>query len=335
MGDRLHIIITGENGSSSTFQFSRRKTYLAVTICTAVFLGACVLSLVAGDSLFINKELSQKVDTLASELARTEKAAAIYQAQLAKLEQSRAEQLELLKSEYEFKLHNQKALYDVKNTNLQMESVNLMNSAISELNARSEMIESVMDNIGVKIIQSDTQVPKDSGGPFIPVSEPSYDELAKKVDDYLRIIKYMPLGKPLEGTISSAFGTRNDPLNQKRSIHEGVDIRAKRGDEIRSTAAGVVIQAFKNGGYGNYVEIDHGNGYRTVYAHLQKFLVKKGQSVKRGQVIGLVGTTGRTTGPHLHYEIRLNKKPVSPEKFMKVADLAQPTPVLGPGNVQK
>ena len=210
-----------------------------------------------------------------------------------------------------------------------------MNSAISKLSARTEMIESVMDNIGVKIIKSSDQAPENSGGPFIPVKEPSYDDLARRVDDYLRIIKYMPLGKPIEGKVSSSFGTRNDPLNRKKSIHEGVDIRAERGEEIRSTAAGVVIKAFKNGGYGNYVEIDHGNGYQTVYAHMQEYLVKKGQSVKRGQVIGLVGSTGRSTGPHLHYEIRLNKKPVSPAKFMKVADLAQTVPAPGPGNVQK
>ena len=84
-----------------------------------------------------------------------------------------------------------------------------------------------------------------------------------------------------------------------------------------------MTKAFKNGGYGNYVEIDHGNGYRTVYAHLQNYLVKQGEHIEQGQVIGQVGDTGRSTGTHLHYEIRMGKKPINPSKFMKVADITQ------------
>ncbi len=335
MGDRYHIIITGEDGRSSTFQFSRQKFIVSAALCTVVFVGACILGLTASGSMSSNRQLGKKVEKLKTDLARKEKAAAIYQAQITKLEQAKEEQLATLKNDYEFRLHSQKAQYDVENTNLQLENVNLINSAISDLNARSELIESVMDNIGVTIIKSAEESPENSGGPFIPADEPSYDELAKKVDDYLRIIKYMPLGKPIEGPITSKFGTRNDPLNKKKSIHEGVDIRGRRGDKIHSTADGVVIKAFKNGGYGNYVEIDHGNGYRTVYAHMQKFLVKKGQAIKRGQVVGLVGSTGRSTGPHLHYEIHLHRKPVSPDKFMQVADLAHTISAPGPGNVQK
>ena len=335
MGDRYHIIITGEDGRSSTFQFSRHKFFLGAALCTVVFVGACILGLTASSLISSSRQLDRKVEKLKTELARKEKAAAIYQAQVAKLERAKEEQLENLRNEYEYKLHTQKAQYDVENTNLQLENVNLINSAISDLNAKSELIESVMDNIGVRIIKAAEESQENSGGPFIPAGEPSFDELAKKVDDYLRIIKYMPLGKPIKGPISSKFGTRNDPLNKKKSIHEGVDIRGSRGEEIRSTADGVVIKAFKNGGYGNYLEIDHGNGYRTVYAHLKKFLVKKGQSIKRGQTIGLVGSTGRSTGPHLHYEILLHKKPVNPDKFMQVADLAHTLPAPGPGNVQK
>ena len=226
-------------------------------------------------------------------------------------------------------------MYDVENTNLQLENVELMNSAINDLSVRSDLIESVMDNIGVQIIKSDEKSSENSGGPYIPATGSSYEELVRKVDDYLRIIKYMPLGKPVEGRISSKFGTRVDPLNGKKSIHEGVDILANRGEKIRATADGVVTKAFRNGGYGNYVEIDHCNGYVTAFAHMQKYLVKRGEKVKRGQIIGKVGSSGRSTGPHLHYEILLHKKPVSPDKFMKVADLARAIPAEGPGHVQK
>lgn len=335
MADRFHIIITGEDGRSSAFQFSRRKTFLTVGGCILVLATACVLTITAGGSLFDNQQLSRQVDKLESELAQNERATSLYQAQIAQLEQAKLKQIEALKKDYEFKLNNQKARYDLENTNLQLENVKLMNTAINDLNARSELIESVMHNIGVEIIKSAPESPENSGGPFIPANDPPYEELMKRVDNYLRTIKYMPLGKPVNGSISSKYGKRTDPVNKKKGIHEGVDIRGKRGDKIRATAGGVVIKAFKNGGYGNYVEIDHGNGYRTVYAHMQNYLVKKGESIEQGQIIGQVGSSGRSTGPHLHYEIRLNKKPVNPTKFMKVADLAHNLLVGSNVNVQK
>ncbi len=335
MGDRFHIIITGEDGRSSTFQFLRRNVFLTLASCTVIFIGACTIGLTAGASFFSNQNLNQKIDRLTRELARNEKAAAIYRAQIVKLEELKNEQIDTLRKDYEYKLHSQQAKYDLENTTLQLENVELMNSAINDLSVRSELIESVMDDIGIQVGRVAEQSSENSGGPYIPARTSSYDELVKKVDDYLRIIKYMPLGQPVEGRVSSKFGTRLDPLNGKKSIHEGVDIKGRRGDNVRATADGLVTRAFKNGGYGNYVEIDHGNGYTTAFAHMQKYLVKKGDKVKRGQVIGKVGSSGRSTGPHLHYEIRLKKKPVSPNKFMKVADLARAIPVEGPGHVQK
>jgi murein DD-endopeptidase MepM/ murein hydrolase activator NlpD len=262
------------------------------------------------------------VSELQTELSHKEQAATLYEKQIARLEQSKQVQIESLKKEYEYKLNNQKVYYDLENTNLQLENVKLMNSAISDLHARSEMIESVMTNIGVEIIKSAPESPENSGGPFIPVAEPSYDDLLKKVDTYLRTIEYMPLGKPVYGAITSKYGQRTDPLNNKQGFHVGVDIRGKHGTKIRATAAGVVVKAFRNGGYGNYVEIDHGNGYRTAYGHMQSYVVKEGESVTRGQIIGLVGSSGRSLGPHLHYEIRLHRRPVNPAKFMQVADLS-------------
>ncbi len=314
MGDLFHIIITGEDGHSSSFQFSRRKTLLTATATIIFIVAITIVTLMASGSLFENRYLNHKVDELQSDLSEKELVAAHYQ-----------KQIESLMKEYEYKLNNQKTHYDLENTNLQLENVKLMNSAISGLNARSELIESVMNNIGVEIIRSNQSTPEtseNSGGPFIPANDPPYDQLMKKVDSYLRTIKYMPLGRPVDGLITSKYGNRTDPLNSKQGIHEGVDIRGKHGEKIRATAAGVVVKAFINGGYGNYVEIDHGNGYRTVYAHMQNYLVKSGESVQQGQIIGQVGSSGRSTGPHLHYEIRLHRHPVNPTKFLNVADLS-------------
>ncbi len=322
MGDRFHIIVTGENGSSSTFQLSRRKTFLVAAACSIFFIFATIFGLYTGGYFFNNKNLSIVVDQLETELARNEKQNSVYLEQIRQLEQARQEQIESLKDDYEYKLSDQKVRHDLENTSLQLENVKLMNSAISDLNARSELIESVMGKIGVKIIKAPPETHENSGGPFIPADEPPYEELMKKVDKYLQTIKHMPLGRPINGAITSKYGKRTDPLNKKKGIHEGVDIRGRSGSKIRATADGVVIKAFANGGYGNYVEIDHGNGYHTVYGHMQSYLVKKGETVERGQVIGLVGDSGRSTGPHLHYEIRLHQQPIDPNKFMKVADLS-------------
>ena len=334
MADRFHIIITGEDGHSSTFQLSRQRIFLSASVCLLSLFFFLILIFTGSGSLFSNRHLSQEVDQLKTELSSRKQAAAAFQEQIARLERAKHEQIESLKKEYEYKLSNQKIHYDLENTNLQLENVKLMNSAISDLNARSELIESVMDNIGVEIIKSTPEPAVNSGGPFIPVSELDYDKLIKRVDTYLRTIEYMPLGKPVEGAITSKYGNRIDPLNNKKGFHVGVDIRGKHGTKIRATAAGLVVKAFRNGGYGNYVEIDHGNGYRTAYGHMQNYVVKKGETVTRGQIIGLVGSSGRSRGPHLHYEIRLHKKPVNPAKFMQVADLSHTLPSVVHSDVQ-
>ena len=246
-----------------------------------------------------------------------------YETLLVELKEKHNEQVTSQQQEYEALLADQKVRFDLETTSLQLENVQLMNTAVSDLYERSELIESVMGTIGVEIKKTAAaQDQKNSGGPFVPDNEISYDGLVQQVDNYLKTIRAIPLGRPVSGKISSRFGKRTDPVNKKKAIHEGVDIKGKRGDRILATASGKVIKATKNGGYGNYVEIDHGNGYITAYGHMQNYLVKKGERVKQGQVIGQVGSTGRSTGPHLHYEIQLNKKPIDPVKFIKVADIS-------------
>jgi len=112
--------------------------------------------------------------------------------------------------------------------------------------------------------------------------------------------------------VTSAFGRRIHPLTGERRMHTGVDLRAAEGAPIRAAAEGVVRQAGRKGGYGNVVEIDHGDGTSTVYAHASRLVVKPGQHVERGDTLGLVGHTGHTTGPHLHFELRRHGHPVDP-----------------------
>ncbi len=197
----------------------------------------------------------------------------------------------------------------------------MMSTTVSELNERNELIEKVMDSIGISHARGKQTGTKNSGGPFIEQQETKLDDLLYRTDRYLKILQHLPLGRPVQGAISSRFGKRKDPINNKNAFHSGIDFHGKSGDKILATADGTVKRIFRNGGYGKYILIDHGNGYTTGFAHLKTYLVKKGERIKRGQVIGLVGNTGRSTGSHLHYEVALDKKPINPYKFMEIASL--------------
>jgi murein DD-endopeptidase MepM/ murein hydrolase activator NlpD len=126
-----------------------------------------------------------------------------------------------------------------------------------------------------------------------------------------------PAGRPVQkGWISSYYGYRNDPFNGRREYHKGLDIAAKDGSDIVAVAGGVVTWADERWGYGNLVEINHGNGYVTRYAHCKEILAKEGEAVKKGQVVALMGSTGRSTGPHVHFEVLKHGKQVNPLDFI-------------------
>ena len=129
--------------------------------------------------------------------------------------------------------------------------------------------------------------------------------------------KTLPKGSPLKkGWISSTFGWRTDPITGKKEFHEGMDFAGRAGTEITVAGAGIVTWSAKRDGYGNTVEVDHGNGYVTRYAHNKENLVKVGDRVEKGQVIALIGSTGRSTGLHVHFEVLHNGKPINPKKFI-------------------
>ena len=170
-----------------------------------------------------------------------------------------------------------------------------------------------------------------SGGPYIPEKNEflkdkkvndKVSKLYKTVDDvayYREVLSYVPVGKPVWSLwVSSAYGSRSDPMKRTKSYHRGVDLAGRTGNKIKVMAKGKVIRSeYNSGGYGNVVEVDHGNGFVTKYAHLNKSYVKKGQYLEVGDAIGEMGSTGRSTGPHLHYEILYQGKDVDPMPFIK------------------
>lgn len=129
-----------------------------------------------------------------------------------------------------------------------------------------------------------------------------------------------PAGWPIEnGYISSLFGTRHDPFNGRVSMHEGIDFAGRAGAPVTAVATGIVTYAGPRLGYGNLVEINHGNGYVTRYGHNQRLKVKVGDHVTRGQAVATVGSSGRSTGPHVHFEVALNGKVVDPARYIEAA----------------
>ena len=141
-------------------------------------------------------------------------------------------------------------------------------------------------------------------------------ELEKTDKNLASIVEAIPTLIPAYGKISSPFGMRNHPIKKVNIAHTGVDISSSKGDPILAAATGVVEYSAYSKGYGYHVIIDHKNGYRTLYGHSSKLLVKKGELVKKGQTIALVGSTGVSTGPHLHFEIRIGNTPVDPTQYI-------------------
>ncbi len=142
----------------------------------------------------------------------------------------------------------------------------------------------------------------------------AYDSYLNRV---VTAVAFTPMGYPRISSLTSRFGYRSDPFSGSRAeYHPGIDFKGHYGDVVKCTANGTVVSAGWAGGYGNCVRVKHNNGYETVYGHLSRITVKAGQKVSVGDKVGAVGSTGRSTGAHLHYEVRQNGKPVNPTKFL-------------------
>ena len=149
--------------------------------------------------------------------------------------------------------------------------------------------------------------------------EQTYSLYEEYLSRLLHTVAFTPMGYPRLSSLTSFFGYRSDPFNSERAeFHPGIDFKGNRGDEARCTANGRVVSAGWNGGYGKCVRIAHGNNFETLYGHLSRITVKVGQEVTAGEKIGEVGSTGRSTGAHLHYEVRKNGKAVNPIKFLSL-----------------
>lgn len=140
--------------------------------------------------------------------------------------------------------------------------------------------------------------------------------LEQKLVAQSQLLASTPSIAPVRGILTDGFGGRSDPFTGEQGTHNAVDISSAVGQAVRAPADGIIVKAEWANGYGNVIYISHGYGYSTRYGHLSAYAAKPGQHVKRGDIIGYVGSTGRSTGPHLHYEVRLNNNPVNPLEYI-------------------
>lgn len=161
----------------------------------------------------------------------------------------------------------------------------------------------------------------DSGIKQLSLDLESQGDTLAALEQYLitkdNIAAGIPDGKPVDGWVSSFYGYRVDPFNGKKTFHSGLDIAAKAGSPVTTVADGIVSWVGNRGGYGGLVEVDHGNGYVTRYAHNKTITVKKGERVNKGEVVALTGSTGRSTGPHVHFEVLRDGQHINPYNFIK------------------
>ena len=241
----------------------------------------------------------------------------------------------------EFELTNDAYNYQ-DNLDVYVKQIGELYSRILNIDQQTERLQNVMK----KQILGKEKLPKlnkknkldGKGGPFID-KKISYNEVQKTLQALVANIKareeiynkmeamllkqsvlketlpsLYPVNVPYS---SSSYGWRMDPILGKRAFHEGIDFSAAHGEPIYATAGGIVKKASRSGAYGNLITINHGGGLQTRYAHISKILVKRGDIVKKEDLIAYVGNTGRSTGPHLHYEIRLNKHSLDPKQYLK------------------
>ncbi len=213
---------------------------------------------------------------------------------------------------------------------IELAQVRTLERIAGDVGQRVTRMKSALRDTGLDLTRVLPRAAADAmGGPFVPAETGNvslFDRLAVSVrgsvllsQELNRAVVKLPLSRPMptDADITSHFGTRLDPFLRAPAMHTGIDFRANSGAPVRATGAGRVVTAEYSGGYGNMVEIEHAGGVTTRYAHLSSIAVEEGETVSVGQIVGRVGSTGRSTGPHLHYETRIDGDAVDPHRFLR------------------
>jgi murein DD-endopeptidase MepM/ murein hydrolase activator NlpD len=358
--ERLHVVVTGEAGKAFSFVIQRDRVFafLGASLLLLSILSAGTwfsLLFFQQKNVLTVKTVKQEhelqsfhssfAEQLQKEIQLREHAwqrqASSYETVIKHLKQEQDAVVQQLRQEkeqlicqYEEELSSaalaesaEKAVLLAELEQAKHDKEQLLEKTAGRLDERSRLIESLMSGIGVELRHSKgkKKATANSGGPFMAADfdEQFRKDLLRRSDRYIKTIQKMPLGLPIHGRITSGFGRRTDPFNHRPAFHGGIDFKGRVGSKVTATADGVVKSSgYDADGFGNYVIVRHGGGYETLFGHLSTILCKRGDTISRGDVIGLLGNTGRSTGPHLHYEIHRQGRPVDPQKYLSVAKLS-------------
>ncbi len=306
MKDKITLVILRHSGAKIDQATFSKNFLLGTVFCLAIFLLSFTMVVVNYFNLkktVVNKDLLEyKVSHQLEEISNQREQIQVFADEINSLKSG------LLKlNEFEKKIRiianieqskNSESIFGIGgSTPVDLEA------NISLENKHSSLIREMHEQVGSLELASTTQ-------------KQSFETILKKLEDKRNLLASTPSVFPAKGWISSSFGYRKSPFTGRREMHKGLDIAARKGEPIIATANGVVSFSGKKGLLGKTVVIDHGHGVSTRYGHCYKILKKRGDAVKRGDVIARIGNTGRSTGPHLHYEVRLNGVQVNPIKYI-------------------
>ena len=206
---------------------------------------------------------------------------------------------------------------EVPPADIQEKKANTAQSYIQSIEVKLKTINDYLKKRGLKGFATNAVGGNGNAEAAKLTDEETYSLYDEYLNRLVHTVAFTPMGYPRVSSLTSYFGYRSDPFNSSSAeFHPGIDFKGSRGDEAKSTATGKVVFAGWYGGYGNCVRIAHANNFETLYGHLSRITVKVGQEVTVGQKIGEVGSTGHSTGTHLHYEVRKNGKAINPIKFL-------------------
>lgn len=310
----MNIIVWTRRGGSRQFNLAAPASLSAFVVGIALFIGLIFALAFAVVKTFVVEGPDAQAQRWRAEL-QTERA------RLAEVRQNSEEKLEALNAQL---------------GRIQAEVTRL--NALGERLTRMAGLEEGEFNFGLVPAQGGPEEPIDAALPEIESDlgvEEGVEDLDNQVSDRTRQFQILerllmnrnvqervrPQGRPIGGGwVSSAYGSRTDPMTGRRAWHGGIDFAGREGSDVRSVAAGVVTWSGSRYGYGQLVEVNHGNGYVTRYAHNKETLVEVGDMVRKGQRVALLGQSGRATGPHVHFEVHYNGRSVNPAEFIRAGN---------------